>query len=74
MHDPLEFLISNTNSQDIADTKNETIKSICNEILSLLEKDGLITYKGDDLEAYAYEINNRISEEKIRNMHILCAI
>ena len=74
MHDPLEFLISSANSEDNANIKNETIRSICNEILMVLEKEELIDRKGDDLEAYAYEINNMIAEEKIRNMHILCAI
>ena len=74
LHEPLEFLISSANSEDNANIKNETISSICNEILLPLEKEELIDRKGDDLEAYAYEINNRISEERIRNMHILCTI
>ena len=74
LHDPLEFLISSANSEDNANIKNETIRSICNEILMVLEKESLLHLEGDDLEAYAYEINSKISEERIRNMHILCAI
>ena len=74
LYEPLEYLISNGNEASDIRRKAEAIKAISLDISSLLRKEYLLNLNSDDLASFAYEINDRISQERIRNMHILCAI
>ena len=74
LHEVLEFLISNDNKAENIKTKEKIIETICQEIISILHANNLIAHSTKELESCAYEINDRIIQENIRNMHILCAI
>ncbi len=63
----LEFLISSGNSESEAVKKQEIIENIAKKICDELG------FFGIELEQVAYLINNKISDNNIRNMHILAA-
>lgn len=64
----LEYLISSDNSATTAERKAAVIEEICAAISKELGA------KSAELEPLAYEINNKISDGVLRNMHILCAV
>lgn len=70
----LEYLISSPNSPAEAQNKIRLIDSISKEILKALCDASLIGRDTASLEDCAYAINDSISDEKIRNLNILCAV
>lgn len=73
LHDKLEFLISSGNEQE-ARLKLDAVEQISRDIIYHVREQGLTNYEGDELEGHAYSVNNNISEEEIRNLHILSAL
>lgn len=63
-----EYLISSKNDKEEAAKKRELIEQICEKISAALGE------KNSHLEPLAYEINNKIKDNNLRNMHILCAV
>ena len=63
-----EYLISSKNDKEEAAKKRELIEQICEKISAALGA------KTSYLEPLAYEINNKIKDNNLRNMHILCAV
>ena len=47
------------------------VENICLEIIYELKAQNLTTYRGNEAEGHAYSVNNFITNEEIRNMHIL---
>ncbi len=71
----LEYLISSGNATaDEVDRKTAAIERVSNEIIAGLRADKLTDYCKDDLEGNAYSVNNKISDAKIRNLHILYGV
>ena len=68
----LEYLISIDNSNK--DAKKEMIEDINNMILDEIKKQNLSKEFCYDLENNAFSINNKISNEQIRNLDILYAL
>ena len=71
---PFEYLISSGNTQSEVKAKVEICEDICSLIFGELKAQGLSDISSSSAEAHAYEINKRISDEKIRNLHIMYAI
>lgn len=71
---PMEYLISSPNSPSESQNKIKTVDSISGEILSALYAGRLIGEETASLEDAAYAINDSISDGKIRNLNILCAV
>lgn len=72
--DKLEFLISEGNESNPAVKKNEIIDEICIAISEELKNQNLILFPSSNMEEQAYIVNNNISDNQIRNMHILSAV
>ncbi|MBE6649683.1 MAG: DUF4037 domain-containing protein [Ruminococcaceae bacterium] len=56
-----------------ADIQN-TVESVCLEIISEARNQNLTTYHGNEAEGHAYSVNDKIENEEIRNMHILSGV
>ena len=74
LSDTLEFLISSENDSAIAQTKTAIIEDVAKMVIDELTEQKLTEAICLDLEKHAYSVNDRIFDEKIRNMHILTAI
>ena len=74
LYDPLEYLISSGNTVSDIERKKKTIEIICAAICSKLREERLVKSHNGELDACAYEVNDNILQESIRNMHILCAV
>lgn len=74
LYSELEYLISTPNTSDEIEHKKTTIEDVSRKILLALHSEGIIKYTDNETEKYAYEVNNRISDGNIRNLHILYAI
>lgn len=72
--DPLEYLISVSNTPDEVEIKTDAIERICQALIRELRAQGLSNYSGEELEGHAYTVNARIGDESIRNLHILYAL
>lgn len=72
--DKLEFLISEGNESNLAVKKNEIIDEICIAISEELKNQNLILFPSSNMEEQAYIVNNNISDNQIRNRHILSAV
>lgn len=70
--DTLEFLISSDN--EIGETKAEIIEDIAKMVIEELQEQNITDAICLDLEKHAYSVNDKVSDEQIRNMHILTAI
>ena len=68
----LEFLISSDNKNP--DEKAKMIESICGKIGEMLAGQGLCEKACGEMEALAYAVNDKIEDNKIRNMNILSAV
>ena len=68
----LEFLISSDNKNP--DEKAKIIESICGKIGEMLAGQGLCEKACGEMEALAYAVNDKIEDNKIRNMNILSAV
>ena len=51
-----------------------TVENICLEIINELKEQSLTTYRGNEAEGHAYSVNDSITNEEIRNMHILSGV
>ncbi len=71
---PFEYLISSGNTQNEVKSKSEICEDICSLIFGELKAQGLSDVSSPSAEAHAYEVNKCISNEKIRNLHIMYAI
>ncbi len=72
--DTLEFLISSENDGLTSETKSAVIEDTAKLVIDELQAQNLTEAICLDLEKHAYSVNDRISDEKIRNLHILSAI
>ena len=72
--EPLEYLISTDNMDDMAKMKSEIIEDIAILISEELQAQRLTENKCDDLEKHAYSVNDGICDNEIRNLHIMYAI
>ena len=70
----LEFLISSTNDTDTVQTKNNIIQVIAEDMVHILQQQGLSALPHADLEAQAYAVNQTIADSHLRNEHILFAL
>jgi len=74
LHEPLERLISSGNLKEEFARKQTALEEICATVAEELRRQGLVDGKSNEMERLAYEVNDSIREESIRNLHILCAI
>ena len=72
--EPLEYLISTDNMEDMAKMKTEIIEDIAVLISEELKTQELTRNTCDDLEKHAYSVNDGITDGEIRNLHIMYAI
>ena len=70
----LEELICTGNDAAAAGKKKTIIQKTANEVIRVLHEQGLISSETEDLERLAYEVNDRIADGVLRNMHILAAV
>ena len=70
----LEFIISSDNSSENSKLKYDMIEDISALIIEELKKNSLTDGICKDLEKHAYSVNDRISDNNIRNKNILFAI
>lgn len=69
----LVFLTESGNLPKESELKSELIETVSNGIGKELYRLDLLKSPTDNLEAAAYEVNERIKDERIRNMHIMSA-
>ncbi|MBP3369646.1 MAG: DUF4037 domain-containing protein [Clostridia bacterium] len=70
----LEYLISSSNSDEEYEKKSRLVAHICDSVISALCKQGLCEQMGDGLERYAYSVNQRITDHRIRNLNLLYGV
>ena len=84
----LEYLLTTDNEADTAEEKYNVMEGIAADIIGELKEQGLTGTDaggkprgrgltgavGEDLEKYAYLVNDRISDAQIRSMHVLAAV
>lgn len=70
----LEYLLSSGNGEAEVERKKQTVELVCRTVTDKLINDGLASECGTAIEAYAYAVNNKISNAEIRNLHILYAV
>lgn len=70
----LEFLISSENDQKTSATKQEIIEIICQKVADELKLQCLVSNTSAEMESLAYIVNDNITDNKIRNMHVLSAV
>ena len=68
----LELLISSDNKTP--DEKVQIIENICGKIGKMLAEQSLCGKMGSEMERLAYAVNDKIEDNKIRNMNILSAV
>ena len=54
--------------------KAMSIDQIADDILASLRQEGLTDTEGRELELHAYEVNSRVRDSGLRNMHVLAAV
>ena len=70
----LEYLISSGNTAQEVEKKREIIEQIAQKISEELLRQELSERSDAELEALAYAVNDRISDESVRNLHLLYAV
>ena len=70
----LEYLLTTDNEEETRGEKYAVIESIAADVAKELHEQGLVGTADPDLEKRAYEVNGRIADPQIRNMHILAGI
>ena len=84
----LEYLLTTDNEADTAEEKYNVMEGIASDIIEELREQGLTGTEsgreargrgltgavGEDLEKYAYLVNDRIGDAQIRGMHVLAAV
>lgn len=74
LYGQLEYLISSTNSTDEAEKKEAVTEQICASVITVLNNQSITRFSGTEMEGHAYSVNNKVSDEEIRNLHILYAV
>ena len=74
LEEGLEYLISSANSPDEVTKKSVLIEEIAAKIAEELRHEGLSERQDAELEQHATAVNDRISDESIRNLHIMFAV
>lgn len=74
LYGQLEYLISSTNSTDEAVKKEALTEQICASVITVLNDQSITRFSGTEMEGHAYSVNNKVSDEEIRNLHILYAV
>lgn len=64
----LEGLLCNTVD------KESTVEQVCQKITDELISRDITSYRGTEAEGHAYSVNNRIQNEKLRNLHIMSGV
>lgn len=71
---PLEFLISNDNTEENANLKVELIEDIATQFIEVLKQEGITKATCNNLETHAYSVNDHIEDGNLRNEHVLFAL
>lgn len=75
LHPALSSLLFGDNSNPtVAMQKCETVEFICGMVIDLLHEQKLTSMHCADLERHAYSVNDKITDNEIRSMHILSGI
>lgn len=74
LYGQLEYLISSTNSTDESVKKEAVTEQICASVITVLNDQSITRFSGTEMEGHAYSVNNKVSDEEIRNLHILYAV
>lgn len=74
LHTDLEYLISSSNDEAQVDKKIAIIEKICGKIFEELKAQKITKYAGSEAEGQAYSVNNTITDNDIRNLHILYGV
>lgn len=69
-----EFLISSGNDDELAKQKSETIESVCQKIAAELDAQGIARKTTTEMEQMAYAVNDKITDNEIRNLNILYGV
>ncbi len=69
----LEYLISSENATN-SDKKQALIEEVCGAISNELRNQDLVSIDSSDMETLAYMVNDKITDNNIRNLHILYAL
>lgn len=72
--EPLEFLLTTENSEDLRETKYLIIEDIAGMVIEALQTQELTKAVCGDLEKHAYSVNDTIADAGIRNLHILAGV
>ena len=72
--DPLEYMISTENTKENAELKHSMIEDIASLFVLELQDRGLTDGICNDLEKHAYSVNDRISDNDVRNRNIFFAV
>ncbi len=72
--DTFEFLISSDNSASLAETKADIVEDAAGMMITELQRQSLTDAICGDLEKHAYSVNDRISDSKLRTMHIMAGV
>ncbi len=70
----LEFLLTNPNDENMAFAKNHVIGECAETVIAALKEDGLTDAVCTDLQKHAFSVNDRVSDNVIRNADILFAL
>ena len=74
LSEPLEYLLTTENADDIAKAKAEIIEDISILIIDEAKKQKLSSATGYELETHAYSVNDAITDPQIRNLHVMYAV
>lgn len=72
--DPLEFLLTTENSDDLRETKYGIIEDIAGMVIEALQTQALTKAICGDLEKHAYAVNDTVADATVRNLHILAGV
>ena len=72
--DPLEFLLTTENVEDLCETKYLIMEDIAGMVIEALQSQTLTKAICGDLEKHAYSVNDAIADASIRNLHILAGV
>lgn len=70
----ITMLLTTENGAENAKKKGDIVGQICNTLFSALREEGISDFGGDTAEGHAFSINRGISDNEIRNLHILYGV
>lgn len=74
LYTPLEYLLTTPNTPKEALEKEAIIDKICETVANELRRQGLSERADNETERHAYEINEHILDNALRNLHILWGV